>query len=63
MDELSKQPEDRKVEQYAREVSSDAEKYGKGNEGIYCGAAIELKDGSIITGKNSPVYKHLQALF
>jgi len=26
---------------------------GKGNEGIYCGAAIELEDGSIITGKNS----------
>ncbi|MCK5393781.1 MAG: DUF1846 family protein, partial [Candidatus Omnitrophica bacterium] len=24
-----------------------------GNEGVYCGAAIELKDGTIITGKNS----------
>jgi uncharacterized protein (UPF0371 family) len=28
---------------------------GKGNEGIFCGAAIELKDGSIITGSNSPL--------
>lgn len=27
----------------------------KGERGIYCGAAIELKDGSIITGKNSPL--------
>ena len=25
----------------------------KGNEGIYCGAAIQLNDGRIITGKNS----------
>lgn len=55
MDELGIKPEDRKVVQYARKVSIDAEKNGKGNEGIYCGAAIELKDGSIITGKNSPV--------
>jgi len=31
----------------------DAQKKGKGNEGIFCGAAIELKDGTIITGKNS----------
>jgi uncharacterized protein (UPF0371 family) len=28
---------------------------GKGNEGIYCGAAIELHDGTIVTGKNSPL--------
>ncbi len=27
----------------------------KGNEGIYCGAAIELKDGTIVTGSNSPM--------
>ena len=33
----------------------DAEKEGLGNEGIYCGAAIELRDGTIITGKNSPL--------
>ncbi|HHO77330.1 MAG TPA: DUF1846 family protein, partial [Deltaproteobacteria bacterium] len=28
---------------------------GKGNEGIYCGAALELKDGTIVTGCNSPL--------
>ena len=28
---------------------------GKGNEGIFCGAALELPDGRIVTGKNSPL--------
>ncbi len=36
----------------AREAQCDAE---KGNEGIYCGAAMELKDGTIVTGSNSPM--------
>jgi uncharacterized protein (UPF0371 family) len=45
--------EDRKVVLPARKAAIDAEREGKGNEGIYCGASIELKDGTIITGKNS----------
>lgn len=48
-------PEDRKVVLPARKAAKDAEKSGKGNEGIFCGAAIELQDGTIITGKNSPL--------
>jgi uncharacterized protein (UPF0371 family) len=32
-----------------------ARERGKGNKGIYCGAALELRDGSIVTGKNSPL--------
>ena len=36
----------------AREAQCDAE---KGNDGIYCGAAMELKDGTIVTGSNSPM--------
>jgi len=28
---------------------------GKGNNGVYCGAAIQLRDGSIVTGSNSPL--------
>ncbi|HOR01744.1 MAG TPA: DUF1846 family protein [Candidatus Woesebacteria bacterium] len=28
---------------------------GKGENGVFCGAAIELKTGQIITGKNSPL--------
>jgi len=30
-------------------------KKGKGSGGIYCGAAIELQDGRIVAGKNSPL--------
>ncbi|MDD2482773.1 MAG: DUF1846 family protein [Candidatus Shapirobacteria bacterium] len=38
----------------ARNSKKAAEKQkNKGEKGIYCGAAIELKDGTIITGKNS----------
>jgi len=37
----------------ARDAAKEAERYGKGNAGMFCGAAIELHDGTIITGKNS----------
>ena len=36
-------------------AASEARRRGKGNEGIFCGAAIELPDGTIVTGKNSPL--------
>ncbi len=38
-----------------------AEENKKGNEGIYCGA-IELKDGTIIVGNNSPLMHASTAL-
>ena len=44
---------DRAVVLPAREAARLAEEKGKGNEGIFCGAALQLKDGTIITGKNS----------
>jgi uncharacterized protein (UPF0371 family) len=47
--------EDRKVVIPAREAAATAEKEGKGHDGIFCGAAIQLSDGTIITGKNSPL--------
>jgi uncharacterized protein (UPF0371 family) len=47
--------EDRKVVLPAREAAMNAEKGGKGHDGIFCGAAIELPDSTIITGKNSPL--------
>jgi uncharacterized protein (UPF0371 family) len=47
--------EDRRVVKPARDAAKDAMERYKGNEGIYCGAAIELKDGTIITGSNSPL--------
>jgi len=51
-------PEDRSVVEPARRAALEAQERDKGNEGIYCGAAIELKDGTIVTGNNSP---HLHA--
>jgi len=53
IEDLGLKVEDRKVVIPARLAALDAQKKGKGNEGIYCGAAIELKDGTIVTGKNS----------
>lgn len=55
MKKLNLNPDDRKVVVAARNAEKEAEKKGKGNRGIYCGAAIELPDGIIITGKNSPL--------
>ncbi|MBN2357767.1 DUF1846 family protein, partial [candidate division KSB1 bacterium] len=48
-------PEDRTVVVPARQAAIDAERDGKGHDNVYCGAAIELEDGMIVVGKNSPV--------
>ncbi len=53
MAKVGAKPEDRSVVIPARKAARDAEKSGKGNDGIFAGAAIELRDGTIITGKNS----------
>jgi uncharacterized protein (UPF0371 family) len=55
MDKVGAKVENRKVVLPAREAAKDAEECGKGNAGLFCGAAIELHDGTIITGKNSPL--------
>ncbi|MBW2690610.1 MAG: DUF1846 domain-containing protein [Deltaproteobacteria bacterium] len=55
MRELDLKPEDRRIVEPARRSIENGEMEGKGNEGIYCGAAIELHDGTIVTGKNSPL--------
>lgn len=55
LENLQVKPEDRPVVQPARQAASAAELAGKGKKGIYCGAAIELKDGTIVTGQNSPL--------
>jgi len=44
----------RNVVEPARKAAEEAERMDKGNEGIYCGAAIALRDGTIVTGNNSP---------
>lgn len=55
MKELKVKLEDRRVVVAAREAAREAVEKGKGHKGVYCGAAIELKDGTIVTGKNSPL--------
>ena len=44
---------DRPVVLPAREAAAACASAGKGFEGICCGAAIQLRDGKIVTGKNS----------
>ncbi len=55
MHKVGAKPKDRNVVMPARKAAIDAEKKGKGNNGTFSGAAIELPDGKIITGKNSPL--------
>jgi len=53
MEEMGVKVTDRLVVEVARIAADEAEKADKGHEGIYCGAAIQLSNGQIITGKNS----------
>jgi uncharacterized protein (UPF0371 family) len=55
MKELKVQPESRRVVQPARKAADEARETGKGNEDIFCGAALELRDGTVVHGKNSPL--------
>lgn len=55
MNELCVKTDDRKVVTMARNALTDAQQQEKGNEGIFCGAAIELHDGTFVTGSNSPL--------
>jgi uncharacterized protein (UPF0371 family) len=62
MEVLHIRPEDRAVVGPARRAAEEAQQQGKGNEGVYCGAAIELTDGTIVTGRNSPLMHAASAL-
>ncbi|MFA5659697.1 MAG: DUF1846 domain-containing protein, partial [Oscillospiraceae bacterium] len=53
MKELGVRQEDRSVVGPAYQAAADAKDEGKGHEKLFCGAAIELEDGTIIMGKNS----------
>jgi uncharacterized protein (UPF0371 family) len=55
MENLGVNEENRPVVRPARDAAHAAQHCGKGHGGIFCGAAIELADGSIVTGKNSPL--------
>ena len=56
MKELNVTPEARGVVQAARQAAAVAcGDSAKGNENVVCGAAMELPDGSLVTGVNSPL--------
>lgn len=56
MDDLGITEFDRRVVAPARTAAREAESQpGKGSDNIFCGAALELPDGTIVTGKNSPL--------
>jgi uncharacterized protein (UPF0371 family) len=61
MEETNVKPEDRSVVLPARRIVSEARGREEGIE-VICGAAIELKDGQIITGKNSSLMSASSAL-
>ncbi len=49
------QPNERDVVKAARQMVEEGRQQKRGNDGVYCGAAIRLHDGKVITGKNSPL--------
>lgn len=57
--ELNLEKEDRPVVKPALEAAKTA----KGNKGVFSGAALKLKNGKIITGKNSALLHASSALF
>ncbi|MGQ9589819.1 MAG: DUF1846 domain-containing protein [Planctomycetota bacterium] len=55
LEEIGAKASDRRIAEPAREAARDAERRGKGNDGVFCGAAIELPDETVVTGSNSPL--------
>jgi uncharacterized protein (UPF0371 family) len=55
MEELGVSPADRRVVGAARDAAEQTRLAQKGNKGVFCGAAIALADGTIVTGRNSPL--------
>ena len=56
MEEFDIHPDDRPVVAAAREAAAAAERDSdKGNQGVFCGAAVQLPDASVVVGRNSPL--------
>jgi uncharacterized protein (UPF0371 family) len=63
MEEFELRPENRSVVAPAREAATAAERNaGKGHRGVFSGAAVELPNGEIVTGRNSPLMHAASAL-
>jgi uncharacterized protein (UPF0371 family) len=54
-------PTDRPVVEPARQAAAEAQRRKRGKDGFYCGAALQLQDGTIITGKNSDLFHSASA--
>jgi len=55
LEALNLKATDRTMVAPAREAARQGREQGKGHEGIYCGAALALAEGTVVTGKNSPL--------
>ena len=62
MSELEIGTDDRRVVEPARRAAKECEDTGKGHDGVYCGAALELADGSLVTGRNSALMHSASSL-
>jgi len=56
MKELDLRPEQRAVVGPSRQAAVAAETQAdKGHKGVFCGAAVQLPDGAVVVGRNSPL--------
>ncbi|HEY5915656.1 MAG TPA: DUF1846 domain-containing protein [Verrucomicrobiae bacterium] len=55
MRDLGLSAADRAVVRPAQAAAREGQARGKGSNGFFCGAALELADGRIVTGTNSPL--------
>jgi uncharacterized protein (UPF0371 family) len=62
MQQLDVKPRDRAVVMPARNAAERAEQADKGHEGVFCGAAVQLPEGDIVTGRNSGLMHAASAL-
>ena len=62
MEELNLKADDRCVVNSANNARIEAEDKKEGHGGVFCGAAIELKSGKIVTGKNSSLMHAIASL-
>ncbi len=61
MARLGVTPTDRTVVKPAREAAAEAQRRKRGNDGFYCGAALQLLDGTVVTGTNSQLFHSASA--
>jgi len=56
------EPEHRRVVEPARMAAIKGQENDRGSEGIFCGAAIALRNGTIVSGNNSPQFHAASSL-